>query len=51
MIGKRANKFWNILKAISNLFDFTVRISFVDGKVVDFSIDKSEVIALEEEAG
>lgn len=31
-------KFWNILKAIAKLFDFTVVISFEDGKVVDFDI-------------
>lgn len=46
-------KFWNCLKAIANLFDFTVQIVFVDGRIADFKIkhNESEVMMLEEETG
>lgn len=42
------NKFWNCLKAIANLFDFTVTIKFVDGRIVDFDI-KHDVSLMESE--
>lgn len=34
----RTTKFWNCLKAIANMFDFTVMITFTDGHISDFDI-------------